>query len=620
MIIDKLTIENYRNFTNFEIELKRFNLIIGENNIGKTNLLNALGLIFSPDITFFQKRNLEVDDINYHAVQKFKNEVKDAAKFEDLKEKFPEIKIEVVLSGFNHDQEAILGDWFTGEWNTDISKNKAKITYLFSINHTKKIEEWFQNTKGPLSKNNSVDTIDFPITHYSYSIFGGDDRTKRIDYYWLSFLKMEFLDALRDAKTQLMTSGKNTLLNKVLSVQTDSKIDDIKNKLFELKELINNESSVFSDIKQNIEEFLKKVSIENSESKIAFIFAGVESSEILKKISLIYGTNPIDIERNGLGRNNLLYISLLLSQLMQQVETKEKKVFYRLVGIEEPEAHLHPHLQVHLSRNIDTESSDERQIIITSHSTHIISQLSLDDTIVLYHDENENKIKPYYLFKYIPKESKNYLSRFLDATKSTLFFARKVILVEGISEQLLIPEFFEITYNQSMEQKGISLINVGGVAFEHFLRILKEGYFIKGLVLTDSDSETCAKHRTDSLERAYRNIKYISICKTQKSTFELDLIESNSKEIGKEFLLGAFLKTRRNKGKQVKKQIGNNEITDSKDFFKNIYEKGKVNYKAEFAMNLLEVLRDEQNKDKRKYFNVPEYIKSGFTHIVGSNG
>lgn len=615
MIIERLTIENYRNFTNFEIELKRFNLIIGENNIGKTNLLNALGLIFSPDITFFQKRNLEVEDINYNTVQQFKNEVKSATKFEDLKEKFPEVKIEVVLSGFNPDQEAIVGDWFTGEWNTDISKNKAKITYLFSINFTNKIEEWFQKTKKTLSQNNSIDTIDFPKTQYRYSIFGGDDRTKRIDYYWLSFLKMEFLDALRDAKTQLMMSGKNTLLNKVLSVRAENKIDELKSKLLELKELISEKGSVFTEIKQSIEDFLKKVSFENSESKIDFIFAGVESSDILKKIGLIYGSKPIDIERNGLGRNNLLYISLLLSHLMQQVETEEKRVFYRLIGIEEPEAHLHPHLQVHLSRNIDTESSDERQIIITSHSTHITSQLSLDDTIVLYNDENENKIKPYYLFKYIPKESKNYLSRHLDATKATLFFARKVIFVEGISEQLLIPEFFKIIYNQSLEQKGISLINVGGVAFEHFLRILKEGYFIKGLVLTDSDSETCAKHRTIALERAYQNIKHISICKTKESTFELDLIESNSKEIGKEFLLDALLKTRRNKGKQVKKQIGNNEITDSKDFFKNIYEKGKVNYKAEFAMNLLEVLKE----DKRKSFNVPEYIIAGFTHIVGSS-
>lgn len=613
MLIEKLTIENYRNFRSFEIELKRFNLIIGENNIGKTNLLNALGLIFSPDITFYQKRNLEVDDINYKTIQDFKSYFEKATKLEDLNDKFPEVKIEVILSGFNPDQEAIVGDWFTGEWNTDISKNKTKITYLFSVNHTKKIEEWFNKTK-------ETNSIDLPINHYSYSIFGGDDRTKRIDYYWLSFLKMEFLDALRDARTQLMASGKYTLLNKILTVQTENKIDDIKKKLLELKELINKEGSVFSSIKKDIEVFLKRVSIGDSESEINFNFIGVESSDIIKKISLIYGANSINIERNGLGRNNLLYISLLLSQLMQQVEKEDKKVFFRLIGIEEPEAHLHPHLQVHLSRNIDTESSDKRQIIITSHSTHITSQLSLDDTIVLYHDENENKIKPYYLFKNIPKESKNYLSRYLDATKSTLFFARKVILVEGISEQLLIPEFFKIIYNESLEQKGISLINVGSTAFEHFLRILKEGYFIKGLVLTDSDSETKAKHRVIALERGYRNVDHIMICKTQNTTFELDLIESNSKEIGKEFLLDALLRTRRNKGIQEKKQIGNNAIPDSKNFFKNIYEKGKINFKAEFAMNLLEVLKDEQNKDKRKFFSVPEFIRNGFTHIVGSNG
>ena len=617
MIIEKLTIENYRNFISFEIELKRFNLIIGKNNIGKTNLLNALGLIFSPDITFYQKRNLEVDDINYKTVQDFKSDVESATNLEDLKDKFPQVKIEVILSGFNPEQEAIVGDWFTGEWNTDILKNKAKITYLFSVNHTKKIEEWFKKTKDTISKNNP---IDFPINHYSYSIFGGDDSTKRIDYYWLGFLKMEFLDALRDARKQLLASGKNTLLNKVLTVQTENKIDDIKRTLLDLKELINKEGSVFSSIKKDIEEFLKRVSIEDSESKITFSFIGIESSDILKKISLIYGTNPIDIGRNGLGRNNLLYISLLLSHLMQQVEKEDKKVFFRLIGIEEPEAHLHPHLQVHLSRNIDTESSDERQIIITSHSTHITSQLSLDDTIVLYHDENENKIKPYYLFKNIPEKSKNYLSRYLDATKASLFFARKVILVEGITEQLLIPEFFKITYNESLEQNGISLINVASTAFEHFLRILKEGYFIKGLVLTDSDSETEANHRVIALERGYRNVDHIMICKTQNTTFELDLIESNSKEIGKDFLLDALFRTRRNKGIQAKKQIGNSDIQDSKDFFKNIYEKGKINFKAMFAMNLLEILKNEQNQDKIKHFSVPKYIRKGFTHIVGSNG
>jgi len=181
MIIEELTIENFRNFDGkFEIKLQRFNLIIGENNIGKTNLLNALGLIFSPDITFYQKRNLEIDDINYNAIKKFKTEIKEATIYEQIKEKFPEVRIELILSSFNPDQEAIVGDWFTGEWNSDISKNKAKISYRYSVNHTGKLEEWFNNTKKLQKDDDSIDTINFPIEHYSYTIFGGMINQKEL--------------------------------------------------------------------------------------------------------------------------------------------------------------------------------------------------------------------------------------------------------------------------------------------------------------------------------------------------------------------------------------------------------------------------------------------------------
>ena len=79
MYINLLKVKNFRNFGDppFEIELRPFTLILGENNIGKTNLVNALGLIFNQEITVFRKRMLEVDDINYDAVKKFKTEVCD---------------------------------------------------------------------------------------------------------------------------------------------------------------------------------------------------------------------------------------------------------------------------------------------------------------------------------------------------------------------------------------------------------------------------------------------------------------------------------------------------------------------------------------------------------------
>lgn len=421
---------------------------------------------------------------------------------------------------------------------------------------------------------------------------------------------MEFLDALRDAKSQLMAGGKNTLLNKVLTVQTENKLNEVKRKLLELKQLIDDDKVVFTSIGTEIEKFLKKVSIEEgvSQNKIIFDFPGVEASEILKKISLIYGTTPINIERNGLGRNNLLYISLLLSQLMQQVEKEDKKVFFRLIGIEEPEAHLHPHLQVHLSRNIESEISDERQILITSHSTHITSQLSLDETIVLYRDKG--KIKPYYLFKNIPKPSKNYLYRYLDATKSTMFFARKIIMVEGISEQLLIPEFFKMKNNGvSIEQKGITLINVNGVAFSHFLEVIKTGYFLKSIVFTDSDSTKQTSERAIDLQKTY-NSDIIQIKCTKLETFEKDLIACNKSGESKDLLFQGLILTKSKNGPRLQTKTSNNDIITD-EFFTEIEK-----YKAEFAMNLLDVLKDDKNKDKRRNFNVPKYIEDGFTHIV----
>ncbi|MEW6195408.1 MAG: AAA family ATPase [Bacteroidota bacterium] len=620
MVIEKVSIQNYRNFRNFEVELQQFNVIVGENNIGKTNLLNAISLILTPDITFLQKRILELDDINYAAVINFKRQLVIENNFEKIK--FPEVKIEIQLSDFTEAQEAIVGDWLTGSWNSDIKKNKAKITYVFSANRLKELNEWFDKTKKEMSElddETKEQFVDFPIRYYSYIIYGGDYTERRIDYYWLNLLKMEFLDAMREPKTNLLAGRTNSLLYKILRNKTENKIPDIKDKLKELQKTIN--KSEFKNISEEIREYLQKISIEGSDNNIKFDFTGIDTSEILKRINLFYGTEPISIERNGLGRNNLLFIALLLSQITNKKNgknIKEKKdVYYRLITIEEPEAHLHPHLQIHLSRNIKDESNEEAQIIITSHSTHITSQLQLDNIIVLYNDIEDQNIKSYYL-KNLPQDSKEYMIKFLDATKSTMFFARKIILIEGIAEQILVPFFFS-KYNKegkTLEQYGISLVNVNGVAFEHFLRIIKRGYFIKCLVLTDSDSDKTTAHRAKTLIRAYESNNKINIKVSQESTFEKDVIFFNRDGAGKRLLLDALVATRKNKGSNLKNSSGENEL-DIENFYKVIYYRNrnyKQDYKAEFAINLLKILQNNQNIIDE--FKIPMYIEEGFRFLL----
>lgn len=633
MIIRKLTIENYRNFTTFEMELKKFTLIIGENNIGKTNLLNALGLIFSQELTFYKKRQLEIDDINYKATDKLRTEIaKGTIPANDIK--FPSVKVEVILEDFNSntDQEAIVGDWFI-----DKDLKQAKLTYIF--NKRKDLTKWVEEQREKINKiqknENESDTdffnrkkslVDFPIKAYEYNIYGGLDSTKRADNYFLRMLRFEFLDALRDAKTELIASNDYRLLYKVLNNRPENKFEDLKEQLTVLNEKVK-ENTELKEIQKQISTYLKKISLDSDDNnKVEFLFSKVEESELLKKLSLIYGNDPVNVERNGLGRNNLLYISLIISHLTNSANNNTK-VFFRLVGIEEPESHLHPHLQQHLADNIQSESSENLQLIITSHSTHITSKLDLEKTAVLFYDKEDNTHKSHYILSGFADENgkinkagtetQRYLRRYLDATKSTMFFARKIILVEGISEQLLLPKLFKLHTKKTLEEVGCNLVNVNGVAFKHFLELIKNGYFIKCLALTDSDSNTRTENRAEDLKTTYQtsNENLIRVEISTESTFEKDLIAANKNGDGKDILLKAIEVTRPVKGKELKETTTTEIVLD--DFFKLIESrkadgKKESDFKAAFATDLLDTLTAS---GKSNQFNIPKYIKDGFDFI-----
>ncbi|MBC2703730.1 AAA family ATPase [Desulfobacula sp.] len=617
MHIEKLIIKNYRNFKNLEVELKPFTLIIGENNIGKTNFLNALGLIFSQDITFFKKRNLEIDDINYQAIENFKKElINDKIPISDIE--IPSVEVIAELVGFNEDQESVVADWAINK-----KLDRVKITYLF---HPKvELKDWIQkerdrlntlNNERQLSKEDLIKNINFPISKYNYTIYGGLNQTKQIDFYFLKMLKYEFLDAIRDVKKELTANGNYRMLYKVLTNREDGKYQDILDAIGELDTTVKANSEL-KNIENQISKYLAKTSLveKENQNKIEFQFSNLEEYDILKKLSLLYGDSPLTIERNGTGRNNLLFISLILSHL---INAKKDGVYYRLIGIEEPEAHLHPHLQEHLAKNIEEEVSQKLQLIITSHSTHIINKLSLNNTVIFFNEENN--VKCHYILdgferfkngnlKSKSKKHVRYLERYLDSTKSTMFFARNIILVEGISEQILVPQLFEQYSNGiSLEKIGCSVVNVNGVAFSHFLEIIKNGYFKKCLVLTDSDSEKQTQMRAPDLKDKYNDNNILISITHETDTFEKELINSNLNDKGKNFLLLTLFSTRRNKAKEFHRKYKNIEI-EVEEYFELI-----ESYKADFATDLKYTLQ-RKAKSKKADFTIPKYILDGFKHI-----
>jgi len=599
------------------MKLKPFTLIIGENNVGKSNLLNAIGLIFSQDLSVFRRRVLEIDDINYYAVQSFKERIADK-EVSPEKIVFPEVRIDVTLTKMNDSQKAVVADWFINDELT-----KAKITYLFSVKGTFDKEAWIENQRKKLKKkmgdaNGDYNKIDFPIEEYRYSIFGGDDSSNECQQYLLRMLKMEYLDALRDAEQELVASGSTRLLYRVLTQSDVSEYEDIREALIGLESAVK-KNEALEDVKERIGILLSRLSLvaDEDENSIDFRFSSPETSELLKKISLIYGANPIDVSRNGLGRNNLLYIALILSHLSAK-DKRGSDTYFRCIGIEELEAHLHPQLQDHLAENIESihkDDSSNMQLLLTSHSTHIASKLNLKNTVILYNDEISKRIRGHYVLDGLDlmvkedKKSIRYLSKFIDATKSRLFFAQKLILVEGISEKILVPVFFKNHFKQSLEQYGYEVINVQGVAFCHFLKIIVNGYFIKCLVLTDSDFGKKTENRARDLKANFEDGKLIKVKVSKSCTFEKDLIKANKKGKGKEVLLKALKVTRPMIGKELEEKYEDKDIVVD-EIFNEIKD-----YKSEFALNLKRRLEKDG-----KGFSIPAYITDGFDFLESNNG
>lgn len=490
MYISKIKIKNYRNFDDNGkiIEFaKGVNVLTGNNNAGKTNVIRALQLVFDRN----NKQKLTIDDFN-----------KSYSNFSVP----PSIQIEVTLQGEkaeNENDKVVVYEWIESLDN----EYEAKLT--FSYEFPNKIEEYKNALDKCKSSDDSYDalkawkTIDkLFLKKYTSKIFGGNPENKnKADTEMLDKFDFQFLDAIRDAERQ-MFYGHNTILKQALTYFLDYEITQGHeiNKLDSSKqEALRHKEERFAKLSHCLFDFLKErisqdkileYSMETGANRAGEpdFDTNISIDDLLFALRLVLKKEgidvPIPISNNGLGYNNLLYIALVLSKM--QIESQnsiygENAKIFPILAIEEPEAHLHPSMQFKLlqflNKNLSKSGNDGkvRQIFITTHSTHITSAVELDSLICLY--GNGKVGYPGKAFGE-NKDSKNYVKRFLDATKSNLLLADKVIFVEGLAEQILLPVFAayqkdsnNITNEEKLINEHISTVSVDGRIFEHFLPI-----------------------------------------------------------------------------------------------------------------------------------------------------
>ena len=506
MYIANISIENFRGFSGKKvIELnEKLNIFIGHNNSGKTTVIKALQILFD---TSYSKK-LSINDFNRQL------------SINDLKANPPQVVISSILKENEGEAEYSEEIVLVSTMLTKIQRPyEAKITYEFFLPE-KEIEE-YRATMTAISSPN-IEEYWSEIEHsflskYVWKLYGGDEKLKTVvDNDILNKFDFEFMQPIRDVERDL-SSGSDSLLKEVIDFFIDYEIkndtsktkDEIKGNLQKVKrEFAESSQQLMTKLQGRLTAGEKQIVTYADDTGATFDESSPHFSGVLNETTL-YSALRLTLEdktgiklppaNNGLGYNNLIYIALLLARMqkdaMGEYYGSNAKLF-SVLAIEEPEAHLHPSLQYRFLKFLnDNMKSNVRQIFISTHSPNITAASKLDNLIVLNKEKEEIEVaypgRVFDLKNKDDKASKAYIERYLDVTKSDMLFAKRIILVEGISEQLLLPIFTRYL-NGDLVDSHVAVINIGGRYFSHFLKLFdrdKSEYAInkRVAVITDLD-------------------------------------------------------------------------------------------------------------------------------------
>ena len=422
---------------------KGVNVLIGENDSGKTAILEAIKMV-----------------MRTHAYERLQWEK------EDFFDGTSELRIELLIDGLTNSEAAHFTEWLG--W-TD-GNPKRPILRLISTARM-------------------VDGKPIPQEVRA----GMDEAGLAMDSQAREYLKVTFLKPLRDAENEL-TAKRFSRLSQILEGHELFKEGAAGKELFEgfvatankqIKEWFEDDTadpgqtSNKQQIKGIIDGFLGSFINKNAES--TFSISGSHIKEILEKLSL----NLDGMTGPGLGTMNRLYMAAELLHLQKPGWNGIK-----LCLVEEEEAHLHPQAQMKVLETI--QKQEGTQFIITTHSPNLASKVKLyEDTqnqVVVCKDGKAFPMGP--ACTKLSKDDYEFLDHFLDVTKANLFFAKGVILVEGWAEEIILPAIAQ-GMGKNLTEHEVSIINVGSTAYMRYAKIFMRKDFesmgCKVAIVTDLD-------------------------------------------------------------------------------------------------------------------------------------
>lgn len=546
LFISRVKIKNYRNFKDVDVRLGHKQIIIGENNVGKTNFLKALQLILDPTLSD-EDRMLEESDFNDTLVNPMENK--------------EEIVIEVYIENYSNNK-TILTVFQDATVKNEKGKEVLKLTYRFFpyIDDAGNIE-------------------------YQYNIFKGNDETKKFGSYERKYLNLKVIKALRDVESEIRNSRTSPIQRMLKDYAIDK--NDLERIAEEYRkngeEILNLDELV--DLTNNINKRFGAI-LGNDDFDVSLQAMEISPGRVLSSLKLLMAQrNTSDI---SLGLNNILYISMILQMLQDKTvpslikedkynelivlaggeivkdtyeqsqnrnyflkerisDVQHKKLYsfmsknmpisnaVTILAIEEPEAHLHPVNQRLIYKDVIQNSNNS--VLLTTHYTHITAIAPINSIVHLHNDGTKGT--EIHATAAMPMDEGEFLDveRYLDVKRGEIYLGKAVLLVEGIAEEYLVPRFAELL-GKPLDEKGIIVCNINCTNFTPYVKLL-HSLAIPYAVITDgdfyviNDKDEREYHKMDTEETADRGWLGMEIIESMVSQLNLNGENEIPKDIDK---------------------------------------------------------------------------------------